>query len=102
MTDSEWLVFEPSTIHGIGAFARKDIAAGTRVIECVGEKITFNYGYDLENWEDHPCNCGAVACVGYMIAGDLLEDVLQRQGIATLPGRGIRMRLRGRADSISY
>lgn len=47
MADTEWLVFKPSTIHGIGAFARKDIAAGARVIEYVGEKITFNYGYDL-------------------------------------------------------
>ena len=32
--------FRPSAIHGIGGFAKTDIAAGTRVIEYVGEKIT--------------------------------------------------------------
>lgn len=33
-----------------------------------GEEITFNYSYDLENHEDHPCRCGAAKCVGYMVA----------------------------------
>ncbi len=33
-----------------------------------GEEITFNYCYDLENFEEHPCRCGAAKCVGYMVA----------------------------------
>lgn len=33
-----------------------------------GEEITFNYSYDLENHEEHPCRCGAAQCVGYMVA----------------------------------
>lgn len=33
-----------------------------------GEEITFNYSYDLENYEEHPCRCGAAKCVGYMVA----------------------------------
>ncbi len=33
-----------------------------------GEELLFNYGFDLENWEDHPCGCGATCCPGY-IAG---------------------------------
>src|SRR5208283_1452802 len=32
--------FHKSVIHGTGGFAKMDIAAGTRVIEYVGEKIT--------------------------------------------------------------
>jgi len=32
-----------------------------------GEEITYNYGYDLENYEDHPCHCGAKNCVGYIV-----------------------------------
>ena len=32
-----------------------------------GEEITYNYGYDLENWEDHPCQCGSTKCVGYIV-----------------------------------
>ncbi len=33
------MIFKPSRIHGLGAFARDAIAAGTRLIEYVGEKI---------------------------------------------------------------
>lgn len=33
-----------------------------------GEEITFNYGYDLEDFRDHPCRCGASSCVGYILA----------------------------------
>lgn len=34
-----------------------------------GAELTFNYGFDLENWEDHPCLCGTERCVGF-IAGE--------------------------------
>lgn len=34
-----------------------------------GEELVFNYGFDLECWEDHPCLCGSSNCVGY-IAGE--------------------------------
>jgi len=33
-----------------------------------GEEITFNYGYDLEFYREHPCRCGAKTCVGYIVA----------------------------------
>jgi hypothetical protein len=33
-----------------------------------GEEITFNYSYDLENYEENPCRCGSAKCVGYMVA----------------------------------
>jgi uncharacterized protein len=33
-----------------------------------GEELTFNYGFDLECWEDHPCLCGTQACVGHIAA----------------------------------
>jgi len=31
-----------------------------------GEEMTFNYGYDLEHWEEHPCRCGEPNCIGYI------------------------------------
>ncbi len=34
-----------------------------------GEELYFNYNFDLENYEDHPCYCGSPHCVGY-IAGE--------------------------------
>jgi hypothetical protein len=49
-----------------------------------GEEITFNYGYDLVDYEEHPCRCGAPECAGYIVAEDLFAQVRsgQRQ---TLP-----------------
>lgn len=32
-----------------------------------GEELTYNYGYDVENFEDHPCYCGSDKCVGYIV-----------------------------------
>jgi SET domain-containing protein len=32
-----------------------------------GEELSYNYGYDFESWQDHPCNCGAPNCVGYIL-----------------------------------
>jgi SET domain-containing protein len=54
----------------------------------VGEEITFNYGYDLEHYQEHPCHCGAAGCVGYIVAGEFFEHVRQRQQIAPDGGVG--------------
>jgi SET domain-containing protein len=137
------VVVRQSAIHGTGAFARRDIAKGTIVIEYVGEKISkeesarridaeneyiftldddydldgkvpwnparfinhsctpnceaeidghrvfinalrdikageelsFNYGYDLVDYREHPCRCGTTGCVGFMVAEEYFERV---------------------------
>lgn len=144
--DSEWCEIRNSPIHGRGLVATRDIPAGTRVIEYVGEKVTkveserrgeeqyeraeesgegsvyiftlnkrydidgnvswnaarlinhscepncetdvikgriwiislreiaageelfYNYGFDLDYFEHHPCLCGTDSCVGYIVA----------------------------------
>ncbi len=43
-----------------------------------GEEITFNYNYDLEEYRDQPCRCGAVACVGFMVAEEYFDHVRQQ------------------------
>jgi SET domain-containing protein len=143
MAETKWLVFKESPIHGLGAFAKTDIRAGSRVIEYVGEKITkqeslrrceasnyyifalndcedldgnvdwnparfinhscapncevewdgshlwivakrdikageevtFNYGYDLVDYNDYPCACGSAECVGYIVAEAFFEKL---------------------------
>jgi len=40
-----------------------------------GEEITFNYNYDLEDYKEHPCQCGATNCVGYMVAEEFFSSV---------------------------
>ena len=33
-----------------------------------GEELSYNYGFDLECYEEHQCRCGAKRCVGYITA----------------------------------
>ncbi len=35
-----------------------------------GDEITYDYGYDFENYRDHPCYCGSKNCVGYIVGED--------------------------------
>lgn len=44
----------------IGIYALRDIKAG--------EELTFDYGFDIECYEDHPCLCGRESCVGYIVS----------------------------------
>jgi len=32
-----------------------------------GKELTYNYGYDVENYAEHPCRCGSRKCVGYIV-----------------------------------
>ena len=53
--------------------ARRDIASG--------EELTFNYGYCLEDYREHPCRCGAPECVGYIVAEELFDSIRKRAAI---------------------
>jgi len=35
-----------------------------------GEELGFNYGFDLESYEDHPCRCGTPSCRGFIVGED--------------------------------
>jgi len=48
-----------------------------------GEEITFNYGYDLTDYAEHPCQCGASNCVGYIVAEELFDHVARAKYPAT-------------------
>ena len=32
-----------------------------------GDELTYNYGFDADTWDDHPCRCGSANCVGYIV-----------------------------------
>ena len=32
-----------------------------------GEELHYDYGYDLDDWRDHPCYCGKPSCIGYIV-----------------------------------
>ena len=35
-----------------------------------GEELTYDYGYDMEHFLDHPCLCGTKKCVGFIVRED--------------------------------
>ena len=53
--------------HQIFIYALKDIKKG--------EELFFDYGFDLESYEDHPCLCGSENCVGYIVSQDYWDDL---------------------------
>jgi uncharacterized protein len=44
-----------------------DISAGT--------ELTFNYGYDLADFREHPCNCGSPDCVGFIVSEEFIPGI---------------------------
>ena len=57
--------------------AQKDIKAG--------EEITFNYGYELESYADHPCQCGSPECVGFIVSEEYFSHVRAQNEKTTAP-----------------
>lgn len=57
--------------------AERDIQAG--------EELTYNYGFELDHWADHPCRCGSKNCVGFILDRQywpkLLEILTERRKI---------------------
>lgn len=45
-----------------------------------GEELTFDYGYALEELEEHPCRCGAPGCVGFIVAAEFHDLVRRKRG----------------------
>lgn len=41
----------------------------TKTIE-EGEELSYDYGYDPEFFQDHPCLCGSIKCLGYIVRKD--------------------------------
>jgi SET domain-containing protein len=58
---------------GVWILAQRDIARG--------EELSFNYGYDLCELEEHPCRCGANQCVRYIVAEEFHDLVRRRNAL---------------------
>ena len=40
-----------------------------------GTELSFDYGFDLENYLDHPCRCGSDNCIGYIVGVDYWKEL---------------------------
>ncbi|HWD18828.1 MAG TPA: SET domain-containing protein-lysine N-methyltransferase [Verrucomicrobiae bacterium] len=50
-----------------------------------GEELTFNYGYDLEDYRQYPCHCGAANCVGYIVAEEFFDKLPPKDSVNQNP-----------------
>ncbi len=46
-----------------------------------GEELTFNYGFDLVDYQEYPCRCGAANCVGFIVAEEFFEHVRRQSAL---------------------
>lgn len=51
-------------------YSLKDIKAG--------DELTFDYGFDIECYEDHPCCCGKDSCIGYIVTQEQWPELRRR------------------------
>jgi SET domain-containing protein len=42
------------------------------------EELFFNYGFDLETFEEHPCRCGSEKCVGYIAGEEYWPELMKK------------------------
>lgn len=49
-----------------------------------GEELFYNYGFDLENFEGHPCHCGSSRCVGYIVGEEYWPKLKKLKAKAVL------------------
>ncbi len=45
-----------------------------------GEELTFDYGFDVDCYADHPCLCGRGGCVGYIVSRTQWDELDQKLG----------------------
>ncbi len=36
-----------------------------------GTELVYNYSFELDSWQEHPCGCGSPRCPGYIVDEDL-------------------------------
>jgi uncharacterized protein len=44
-----------------------------------GEELTYNYGYDDEDYANNPCHCGAQYCCGYILGPQYWDRLKQTE-----------------------
>lgn len=53
----------------------------------VGEELTFDYGFDVECYADHPCLCGRSICVGYIVSRSQWQTLEEKLGRGKTAGK---------------
>ncbi len=55
-----------------------------------GDELTFDYGFDVDCYEDHPCRCGKDGCIGYIVGQAQWPELQARLQAKASEARGKR------------
>ena len=69
------------TSRTIWIVALRDITAG--------EELTYNYGYEVKDYMEHPCTCGAYNCCGYILDQQYWELIPRHTRPSSAPRSGL-------------
>jgi SET domain-containing protein len=45
------------------------------------EELTFNYGFDLDDYKGYPCACGVAECVGFIVAEEFFPHLRKQKAL---------------------
>ena len=46
-----------------------------------GEELSFDYGFDVDTWEEHPCLCGKKVCVGHIVSRTQWQELEKKKAV---------------------
>ena len=70
--------------HSCDPNCKSDIIGGRIWIIAIrdiqtGEELSYDYGYELDGYEQRPCRCGAKNCCGYIVDQEYQRKILMLQ-----------------------
>jgi len=51
------------------------------------KELSYNYGYDFDDYQDHPCKCGTPRCVGYIIDESFWPKLYKHKNLKKKPAQ---------------
>jgi len=63
-----------------------------------GDELTYNYGFDVDTWDEHPCRCGTQRCVGYIVDEAQWPQLLKKMQKLEKDAKSGRLKLQGQVN----
>jgi hypothetical protein len=63
-----------------------------------GEELTYNYGFDVDTWDEHPCRCGSKRCVGFIVEEKQWPKLLKKLQKVEQDAKKGKLKLNGHAN----
>ncbi len=76
----------------IWIYSLKDIKAG--------DELTYNYSFDADTWDEHPCRCGSKRCIGFIVEEKQWPKLLRMLEKIERDAKAKKLKLNGNAAPV--